>query len=69
VLFTINGPYEMDPALQMGVLPGLAQIGQLAALDPGSSDYQFLRTKLVRQKNRIEDALEQAIKIAQSLTA
>jgi N-acetylated-alpha-linked acidic dipeptidase len=69
VLFTVNGPYEMDPALQMGVLPGLAQTGQLTALDPGSSDYQFLRTKLVRQKNRIEDALEQAIKIAQSLTA
>jgi hypothetical protein len=69
VLFTINGPYEMDPALQMGILPGLAQTGQLLSLDPGSDAYQFLRTKLVRQKNRIDDALEQAVKIATSLTA
>ncbi|HEX7101743.1 MAG TPA: M28 family peptidase [Nitrolancea sp.] len=69
VLFTINGPYEMDPALQMGILPGLAQTQQLIALDPKSDDYHFLRTKLVRQKNRIEDALEQAVKIAASLTA
>ena len=69
VLFTINGPYEMDPALQMGVLPGLAQTGQLLSLDPASDDYHFLRTKLVRQKNRIEDALEQVTKLATSLTA
>jgi hypothetical protein len=69
VLFTINGPYEMDPALQMGILPGLAQTGQLLTLDPNSDDYHFLRTKLVRQKNRIEDALQQAVKIATSLTA
>ncbi|HEX3723694.1 MAG TPA: M28 family peptidase [Nitrolancea sp.] len=69
VLFTVNGPYDMDPALQMGTLPGLAQIGQLLTLDASSSDYRFLRTKLVRQKNRIEDALEQATKIAQSITA
>jgi N-acetylated-alpha-linked acidic dipeptidase len=69
VLFTINGPYEMDPALQMGILPGLSQTGQLLSLDSGSDAYHFLRTKLVRQKNRIEDALEQAVKIATSLTA
>jgi hypothetical protein len=53
----------------MGILPGLAQTGQLLTLDPGSDDYHFLRTKLVRQKNRIEDALEQAVALATSLTA
>ena len=69
VLFTVNGPYDMDPALQMGMLPGLAQLRELVRLDPSSSAYQFLRTKLVRQRNRIEDALVEATRIAESLTA
>ncbi len=60
VLFTIDGPFEMDPALQLPVLPGLALMRELAVLDPGSDDYQFLLTKLVRQRNRIEVALTQA---------
>ena len=68
VLFTVNGPYEMDPALQMGVLPGLAPVQQLVALDPESNDYRFLRTKLVRQRNRVQDALRQATELARSLT-
>ena len=69
VLFTVNGPYDMDPALQMGVLPGLSAIPQLASLDSESSDYRFLKTKLVRQRNRVEDALVQATVLARSLTA
>jgi len=69
VLFTINGPYDMDPALQMGVLPGLAPVQQLVNLDPQSSEYRFLRTKLVRQRNRVVDALQQATKLVESLTA
>ncbi|HET8627047.1 MAG TPA: M28 family peptidase [Thermomicrobiales bacterium] len=59
-LFTIDGPYEFDPALQLPVLPGLASLRELAALDPASNDYQFLLTKLRRQRNRIHDALLQA---------
>ncbi len=69
VLFTINGPYEMDPALQMGVLPGLAPVRDLAGLNPTSDDYRFLKTKLVRQRNRVEDALRKATELVQSLTA
>jgi hypothetical protein len=67
VLFTIDGPYEMDPALQLPVLPGLAPMQTLASLDPETSDYQFLLTKLRRQKNRIEDALLEAIELSESL--
>ena len=69
VLFTVNGPYEMDPALQMGILPGLAPVQQLVNLDPESDEYRFLRTKLVRQRNRVADALRQATELARSLTA
>ncbi len=68
VLFTINGPYEMDPALQMGVLPGLAPVQELSRLDPASSEYRFMRTKLVRQRNRVEDALRQATRLAELLS-
>jgi hypothetical protein len=66
-LFTIDGPYEMDPALQLPVLPGLRQVAELAKLQPGTNEYGFLRTKLVRQRNRVHDALLQATELAESL--
>ncbi len=68
VLFTIAGPYEFDPALQMPVLPGLARAAELATLDPASSEYRFLRTWLVRQRNRVADTLRQANRIVASHT-
>lgn len=67
-LFTVDGPFEMDPALQLPVLPGLDPIRELATMESASDDYQFLLTKLRRQRNRIEDALLQAIEIVNGLT-
>ena len=64
MLFTVAGPYDFDPALQMPVLPGLARAAELAALDPASSDYRFLRTWLVRQRNRVADTLRHATRLA-----
>jgi hypothetical protein len=58
VLFTIVGPYEFDPALQLPVLPGLARAAELPALE--GNDAGFLRTELVRQKNRVMDTLHTA---------
>jgi hypothetical protein len=63
-LFTIAGPYEFDPALQMPVLPGLAGASELATLDPESDRYGFLKTQLVRQRNRIADNLAGATELA-----
>ncbi len=60
VLFTILGPYEFDPALQMPVLPGLARVAEVPGLSGGDA-YEFLRTELVRQRNRIADTLQTAI--------
>lgn len=68
-LYTVEGPYEMDPALQLPVLPGLAPLEDLAEMEPSSDEYQFLLTKLRRQRNRIEDALLSATELVQSLTA
>jgi hypothetical protein len=62
-LFTIDGPYEMDPALQLPVLPGLAPMRELAALDPASDAHRFLWTQLIRQRNRVQDALQRATRV------
>lgn len=67
VLFTLNGPYEMDPALQLPVLPGLAPAAQLAQLDPASDAYRFLETALVRQRNWVSDTLWQATQLVKRL--
>ncbi|GIW03987.1 MAG: peptidase M28 [Thermomicrobiales bacterium] len=66
-LFTINGPYEMDPALQLPLLPGLAAMQQLAHLTPGSDAFHFLVTQLRRQRNRITGALIEAADLAERL--
>jgi hypothetical protein len=60
VLYTVQGPYDHDPALQAPMLPGLQAVKTLAGLDPHSDEYGFLRTRLVRERNRIADALQNA---------
>ncbi|MFZ0215802.1 MAG: hypothetical protein WAM30_07635, partial [Candidatus Dormiibacterota bacterium] len=66
-LFTIDGPYEMDPALQLPVLPALAPVAELGTLDPASDAYRFLRTRLVRQRNRVQDLLLTATEHAEAV--
>ncbi len=60
VLYTVEGPYDHDPALQVPMLPGLQGVRRLAALAPESDDYGFLRARLVRERNRVADALDSA---------
>ncbi|MGA7669370.1 MAG: M28 family peptidase [Nitrolancea sp.] len=60
VNFTANGPFEQDLALGTVPVPGLREAGQLASMDSAGDDFKFLRTKLVRQRNRIEHALRAA---------
>lgn len=60
VLYTATGDFEQDPALQLPLLPAMQPARKLAKMDPASDDYRFLRTKLVRERNRIEDALYRA---------
>lgn len=68
-LYTVEGPYEVDPALSTPILPGLDPMRQLADLDPSTSEFQFLLTKLRRQKNRVLDSLLTAIELAEESTA
>lgn len=60
VLYTVEGPYDHDSALQVPMLPGLQAVRRLAALDERSDEYGFLRTRLVRERNRVADALANA---------
>lgn len=67
-LFTIDGPFEIDPALQLPILPGLTPLRDLAQMDASSDDARFLATALVRQRNRIVAALEEASELLEGLT-
>jgi Peptidase family M28/PA domain len=60
VNYTKAGPFEVDLALENPILPGLAAVADLAALDPASNEAGFLRTRLVRERNRVWHALATA---------
>jgi hypothetical protein len=60
VLYTVAGPYDHDPALQASMLPGLQGVRALAAPAPDADAHGFLRTRLVRERNRVADALATA---------
>lgn len=69
VLYTVQGPYEHDPALQAPMLPGLAGAKKLASLAQDSDEYGFLRTRLVRERNRVADAVETATETVEAVLA
>jgi len=60
VNYTKDGPYEVDLALGSPVLPGLAPVADLGDMDPESDEARFLRTRLVRERNRVWHALATA---------
>lgn len=69
VLYTATSDTDQDPALQLPMLPALQGARQLADLDPHSNAYGFLKTRLLRERNRVEDALQRATAAAQELRA
>ncbi len=60
VLYSVAGDYHQDPAAKTFLLPGLRPARQLSGLDLESEPYRLLVTKLVRERNRLEDALSRA---------
>ena len=50
-------PFHPDPGFGLGALPGLAPVEILAEEDPGSDRYLFAETTLVRERNRLLEAL------------
>ncbi len=62
-------PYHPDPGFSNGLLPGLAPVSILAEEDPGSPRYLFAETTLVRERNRLLEALDLATDEAMRLSA
>ncbi len=62
VMHTRSGAFHPDPALSVGMLPGLTPIGELGGLEVDSRRYGFLLVDLVRERNRLQAALLHAIR-------
>jgi hypothetical protein len=63
VVSTICGRYGHDTYGRSALnrpIPGLDELKDLAAMDPNSDAYKLLRTRLVREKNKLHDALDTA---------
>ena len=66
--YTNAGRYDHDPAYTLPFLPALAEAVKLAGVDPGSHEAGLMRTKLVREMNRVNHQLNGAmIKLAEAL--
>jgi len=61
VLYSKTGKFEQDPAGFWQLLPGLQPATQLPKLDPRSNEFRFLKTQLVRERNRVVHAFCEAI--------
>jgi len=61
--YTRAGPFDQDPAYGIPHLPALQDAAKLAGLDPASGDSGFLRTRLIREANRVNKALNIAIEL------
>ncbi|MDB4894870.1 MAG: Peptidase, family, partial [Firmicutes bacterium] len=60
ICFNVAGPYEQDPALGFGPLPGLAPVAAMGALDPDSDAFLHLHVRMMRHRNRVAVALSEA---------
>jgi hypothetical protein len=67
VLYDPVDPFHPDPGFSVGLLPGLAPVTILAEEDPASERYLFAETTLVREKNRLLEALDTALAEAHAL--
>ena len=66
-LYTYEGHYEQDPAWNMGIIPSLQGVRDLEGLDLGSDQAGFLKTKLVREVNKVNDQLMKATEIVNDI--
>jgi N-acetylated-alpha-linked acidic dipeptidase len=67
VMYDPVDPFHPDPGFSVGLLPGLAPVTILAEEDPASDRYLFAETTLVRERNRLMEALDVAIREAEAL--
>lgn len=61
--YTLGDRFAHDPALQLGPVPALSDLTKLADLDPDSDPYRFLRSRLIRERNRVAVGLRDALEL------
>jgi len=68
-MYSPSSPFHPDPGLDSSPLPGLTVLGVLAEEDPASDRYRFAETTLVRERNRLLEALDLSTAAAERLLA
>jgi len=68
VYYSRSGPYDQDTNELIPRFPGLAIASELSTLDRKSDEARFLEVRLKREENRIEEALREAIAVADALS-
>ena len=63
VLFTTSGKFKQDPAISFPFLPGLQPATSLPRFPSDSDEQRFLKTGLIRERNRVVHALHHAINL------
>lgn len=58
--YTRSGQFDHDLAVPTSPLPGLHAASGLGRMTPGSDEYEFLRTRLLRERNRAVFAIREA---------
>ncbi len=69
VNYTSVGPFDHDLATRVDPIPGLQPAAKLTSLSPESNEYKFLRTALVRGRNKVAYALTCACTEIENLLA
>jgi hypothetical protein len=68
VYYSRSGPYDQDANELIPRFPGLAMASELSRLDRSSNEARFLEVRLKREENRIEEALREAIAVAEAMS-
>jgi Iap family predicted aminopeptidase len=61
VYYSRSGPFDQDSNELIPRFPGLSISSRLAELDPNSDETRFLKVRLKREENRIEEGLREAL--------
>jgi N-acetylated-alpha-linked acidic dipeptidase len=61
--YTHTGSFDQDPAYGIPHLSALQDAARLSGLDPASDEAGFLWTRLIRETNRVEKALDRAVEL------
>jgi hypothetical protein len=69
VLYSPSSPFHPDPGLDSSPLPGFTALGVLVDEDPASDRYRFAEVSLIREHNRLLEALDRATSAAERLLA